>query len=172
MKKLALIALAGAFALTPVLALAATNTDNSPAQPSAPGYQTYQYGQGRYLHTFSNISMNIPAFCTSVSADDVAFGQRCERAHAVGDATDAGQLAVRRHRSPDRLVHIAYEQVPPREQRSAESEYERRERHPVFDHRDGRGHDGNRAHGNTASPPPLYYVVPTNEAATTATRST
>jgi spore coat protein U-like protein len=73
LKKLALIALASAFAFTPVLALAATNTDTSPAQSGGQGEQV-QYGQGRYMHTFSNISMAIPAFCTSLSADDVDFG--------------------------------------------------------------------------------------------------
>jgi spore coat protein U-like protein len=71
--KFALVALAGAFALSPIIAIAGTHTDNGPAQSGGQG-ETVQYGQGKYLHTHADISMDIPAFCTSVSADDVAFG--------------------------------------------------------------------------------------------------
>ena len=163
MKKLALIALASAFALTPVLALAATNTDNGPSNPSAPGYQTFQYGQGRYLHTFSNISMSIPAFCTSVSANDVAFGSV---ANALTPSATQPMLVswqcvdtvrpIVSFSSPTNKCHLV-SNVPLNQNTNAANGIPYSITSTAADTTE-------LCNGNTTSPPALYYVVPPNEA--------
>ena len=166
LKKLALIALASAFALTPMLALAA-NVDNGPSQPSAPGYQTYQYGQGQYLHTFSNISMTIPSFCTSVSANDVAFGPVSNA--LTPSATQPMQVSwtcvdtvrpIVSFQSATNKCHLV-SNVPLNQNTAAANGIP----YSIFDSTTS---TTELCNGNAASPPPLYYVVPNNEAGTSS----
>jgi len=72
-RKLALCALAGALALSPVLiATAASASTSTTVQPG--GRDVSPNGQGLYIGTPITVSINMQNACSSLTANDVAFG--------------------------------------------------------------------------------------------------